>query len=147
MNVSIGSDHAGFAFKEALREMLEADGHVVIDVGTRSEDSANYPEFGVAAARLVASGDAQYGVIICGSGIGISIAANKVAGIRAANCTTVAMAELARQHNDANMVALGSRIVPLDLAKEIVRVFLATSFEGGRHAVRVGQIHTLGDIQ
>lgn len=146
MTISIGSDHAGFAYKEALKAMLQADGHDVIDVGTHSDERADYPDYGVAAARLVADGTARFGVLVCGSGIGISIAANKVKGIRAANCVTVEMATLARQHNDANMVAVGQRLVTEDLAKEIVRTFLSTDFEGGRHAQRVEKIHTLGDL-
>lgn len=146
MTISIGSDHAGFAYKEALKAMLQADGHDVIDVGTHTEDRADYPDYGVAAARLVADGTARFGVIVCGSGIGISIAANKVRGIRAANCVTVEMAALARQHNDANMVAVGQRLVSVDLAKDIVRTFLATDFEGGRHTQRVEKIHSLGDL-
>lgn len=146
MTISIGSDHAGFAYKEALKTMLQADGHDVIDVGTHSDERADYPDYGVAAARLVADGTARFGVLVCGSGIGISIAANKVKGIRAANCVTVEMATLARQHNDANMVAVGQRLVTEDLAKEIVRTFLSTDFEGGRHAQRVEKIHTLGDL-
>lgn len=146
MTISIGSDHAGFAYKEALKAMLQADGHDVIDVGTHTEDRADYPDYGVAAARLIADGTARFGVIVCGSGIGISIAANKVRGIRAANCVTVEMAALARQHNDANMVAVGQRLVSVDLAKDIVRTFLATDFEGGRHTQRVEKIHSLGDL-
>lgn len=146
MTISIGSDHAGFAYKEALKAMLQADGHDVIDVGTHSDERADYPDYGVAAARLVADGTARFGVLVCGSGIGISIAANKVKGIRAANCVTVEMVTLARQHNDANMVAVGQRLVTEDLAKEIVRTFLSTDFEGGRHAQRVEKIHTLGDL-
>lgn len=146
MTISIGSDHAGFAYKEALKTMLQADGRDVIDVGTHSDERADYPDYGVAAARLVADGTARFGVLVCGSGIGISIAANKVKGIRAANCVTVEMATLARQHNDANMVAVGQRLVTEDLAKEIVRTFLSTDFEGGRHAQRVEKIHTLGDL-
>lgn len=146
MTISIGSDHAGFAYKEALKTMLQTDGHDVIDVGTHSDERADYPDYGVAAARLVADGTARFGVLVCGSGIGISIAANKVKGIRAANCVTVEMATLARQHNDANMVAVGQRLVTEDLAKEIVRTFLSTDFEGGRHAQRVEKIHTLGDL-
>lgn len=146
MTISIGSDHAGFAYKEALKAMLQTDGHDVIDVGTHSDERADYPDYGVAAARLVADGTARFGVLVCGSGIGISIAANKVTGIRAANCVTVEMAALARQHNDANMVAVGQRLVSEDLAKDIVRTFLSTDFEGGRHTQRVEKIHTLGDL-
>jgi ribose 5-phosphate isomerase B len=140
MKISIGSDHAGFAYKDALAAMLRAEGHDVTDVGTFSEDSVDYPDYGIAAAKLVANGTASAGVLVCGSGIGISIAANKVHGIRAANCTSVEMAALARQHNDANMVAVGQRLVTLETAMDIVRTFLATAFEGGRHQRRVDKI-------
>jgi ribose 5-phosphate isomerase B len=121
--------------------MLESLGHTVIDVGTSSEDSVDYPDYGTAAAALVRDGKADYGVLICGSGIGISIAANKLQGIRAANCTSVEMAQLARLHNDANVVAVGQRLVSLELAKEIVAMFLATPFEGGRHQRRVDKLN------
>ena len=143
MKISIGSDHAGFAYKQALKAMLVAEGHDVVDVGTTSEERADYPDYGVAAAKLVADGSVQYGVLVCGSGIGISIAANKVHGIRAANCVTTEMAALARQHNNANMVAIGQRLVSEADAMSIVRTFLATDFEGGRHADRVAKIHAL----
>lgn len=147
MNIAVGSDHAGYAYKEALKEMLVADGHTVIDVGTSSLDSVDYPDYGTAAAHLVRDGKAEAGVLVCGSGIGISIAANKVRSIRAANCTSVEMAQLARMHNNANMVAVGERLVSIDLAKDIVRAFLTTSFEGGRHERRVEKIDALGDVQ
>lgn len=147
MNIALGSDHAGFAYKEALKEMLVADGHAVIDVGTTSLESVDYPDYGTAAAHLVRDGQADAGVLVCGSGIGISIAANKVRSIRAANCTSVEMARLARMHNNANMVAVGERLVSIDLAKDIVRAFLSTDFEGGRHERRVEKIDSLGDVQ
>lgn len=143
MNISIGSDHAGYRHKEALKKALEADGHNVIDVGTDSEESVDYPDFAFAAAKLVVDGKVDRGVIICGTGIGISIAANKVRGIRAANVTNVEMARLAREHNDANMVALGARITPIDLAIEIVRTFLVTEFGEGRHIRRIEKIQGL----
>jgi ribose 5-phosphate isomerase B len=146
MTISIGSDHAGFEYKQALAQMLRELNHNVIDVGTGSLERVDYPDYGVAAARLVSQGKAELGVLICGSGIGISIAANKVSGIRAANCVTVEMARLAREHNNANMVAIGQRIVTLELAKEIVMEFIGTEFEGGRHTDRVSKIHTLGDV-
>lgn len=145
MTISLGSDHAGFAYKEAIKAMLSADGHKVIDVGTTSEDSVDYPDYGHAAAELVRTGQAQIGVLVCGSGIGISIAANKVHGIRAANCTSTTMAQLARQHNDANMVAVGQRLVSEEEALSIVRAFLETPFEGGRHQRRVDKIEQSGD--
>ncbi len=141
MTISIGADHAGYAYKEAIKAVLVARGHVVVDVGTDSADSVDYPDYGMAAADLVASGQADAGVLICGTGIGISIAANKVAGIRAANATTEEMARLARAHNNANMIAVGSRITSLDDAIRIVEAFLTTEFEGGRHEKRVEKIH------
>jgi ribose 5-phosphate isomerase B len=146
MTISIGSDHAGYAYKEELKSMLSALGHDVIDVGTESEDSVDYPDYGTAAAALVRDDKADYAVLICGSGIGISIAANKLQGIRAANCTSVEMAQLARQHNNANVVAVGQRLVSLELAKEIVSAFLSTPFEGGRHQRRVDKLNGSGAL-
>lgn len=146
MKLSIGCDHAGFEYKEALRDFVKGLGHEVIDVGTFSVERADYPDFGVAAARLVSNGTVDFGIVICGSGIGITIAANKVSGIRAANCVTVEMAQLSRAHNNANVVGIGERLVSLELAKEIIATFLATEFEGGRHTQRVEKIHQLGDI-
>ncbi len=145
MTISIGSDHAGYAYKEELKSMLAALGHDVVDVGTESEDSVDYPDYGAAAAALVRDSRADYAVLICGSGIGISIAANKLPGIRAANCTSIEMAQLARQHNNANVVAVGQRIVSLELAKEIVSAFLSTPFEGGRHQRRVDKLNSSGE--
>lgn len=147
MIISMGADHAGFGHKEALKAMLIDEGHDVRDVGTDSLDRVDYPDMGVAAARLVSDGTAQFGVVICGSGIGISIAANKVRGIRCANCTSVEMATLARQHNNCNMIAIGERLSSLPLAKDMVHAFLTTEFEGGRHTDRVAKIHSLGDME
>jgi len=147
MTIVVGSDHAGFEHKEALKAMLVDEGYTVVDVGTHSSDRVDYPDYGVDAAKLVASGAADYGVLVCGSGIGISIAANKIKGIRAANVTSVEMAKLSRQHNNANMVAVGERLTPLDEAKEIVNAFLTTDFEGGRHAGRVAKLDALGGDQ
>ncbi len=144
LTISIGSDHAGYAHKEELKKMLIGAGYVVLDVGTNSTDRVDYPDFGVKAAKLVADGSADYGVIVCGTGVGISIAANKIQGIRAANVTSVEMAVLAREHNNANIVAVGERITPLALAKEIVTTFLDTDFEGGRHTGRVAKLDALG---
>lgn len=147
MTISIGSDHAGFLYKEALKQMLVDDGHVVLDVGTDSEASADYPDFGTSAAHLVRDAYADCGVIICGSGIGISIAANKVRGVRAANCTSVEMAHMSRLHNNANVVAVGQRLVSLELAMDIVRTFMSTPFEGGRHQRRVDKIDPVGEAE
>jgi ribose 5-phosphate isomerase B len=145
MTISIGSDHAGFDYKESIKAMLQEHGHIVIDVGTTSLESVDYPDYGKAAAELVRTGQAAFGVLVCGSGIGISIAANKLPGIRAANCTSTTMARLARQHNDANVVAVGQRLVSIDDARAIVQTFLETPFEGGRHQRRVEKIEPAGD--
>ena len=140
MKIAMGSDHAGFELKEAVKSQLEMAGHEVEDVGTHSEESTDYPPFAAKAAELVAGGAAEKGVIVCGSGVGVSIVANKVDGIRAVNAHDVSEAEMSRRHNDANVVTLsGARLSPED-AKPIVEAFLATDFDGGRHARRVGEI-------
>ncbi|KAB2894841.1 MAG: ribose 5-phosphate isomerase B [Chlorobi bacterium] len=144
MSISVGSDHAGFAYKEAIKKFLTEKGYTVLDAGTDSEASVDYPDYGRAAAELVANGTANAGIIVCGSGIGISIAANKVHGIRAANVTSVEMAKLARAHNNANMLAVGSRLSSLDDVLLMVAAFLETSFEGGRHAGRVAKLDAMG---
>lgn len=140
MRISMGSDHAGFELKEEVKSQLEAAGHEVEDVGTHSPESTDYPPFAAKAAELVAGGEADKGVIVCGSGVGVSIVANKVDGIRAVNAHDPAEAEMSRRHNDANVVTLsGARLSP-EQAKPIVEAFLSTDFEGGRHARRVGEI-------
>ena len=146
MRVVIGSDHAGFDQKERIKAHLAEKGHDVADVGTGSaDDSVDYPDFAIKAARMVASGEAELGVLVCGTGIGMSIAANKVRGARAANVTSVEFAKLAREHNNANMVAVSARFVPVQENEEIVDTFLATQFGGGRHAIRVGKITAAED--
>ncbi|MCI9186859.1 MAG: ribose 5-phosphate isomerase B [Oscillospiraceae bacterium] len=140
MNISIGCDHGGFALKENIRAYLEEQGHTVTDVGCKSLESCDYPDFGAAAARLVASGACERGIVICTTGIGISISANKVKGIRCALCGDTFSAEMTRRHNDANMLALGAGITGPNLAQKIVEVFLSTGFEGGRHARRVDKL-------
>lgn len=132
----IASDHAGFDLKSALIRRF-ADRVQWVDLGTDSTESVHYPTFGAKAAQAIAEGVAQMGVIICGTGIGISIAANRNKAVRAALCTSAEMAKLARQHNDANVLALGARIVSEDVAAECLEAFLETGFEGGRHATRV----------
>lgn len=140
MKIAMGSDHAGFELKEAVKAKLEEEGHEVEDVGTHSSESTDYPPFAARAAGLVARGDAEKGVIVCGSGVGVSIVANKVDGIRAVNAHDPAEAEMSRRHNDANVVTLsGARLTPDDAAP-IVETFLSTGFDGGRHARRVGEI-------
>ncbi len=140
MKIAIASDHGGFALKKNVIMYLEAEGHEVSDLGCYSEESVDYPQFGRACAQAVARHQAERGIVICGSGIGISIAANKVKGIRCALCTSVEMAKLSRQHNNANMLAMGGRLTELADALDIVRAWLTTEFEGGRHERRVAQL-------
>ena len=148
MKIAIGSDHAGYELKERVRPLLERAGHEVVDVGTDSEDSTDYPRHAAEAARMVADGRAERAVVVCGSGVGVSIVANKVAGVRAVNAHDADEAEMSRRHIDANVLALaGRRLSPGD-AEPIVERFLVTEFEGGRHERRVGQIGAVerGDI-
>lgn len=143
MRIAVGSDHAGFALKEHVRATLAGAGHEVVDVGTTSDESVDYPGFAADAARMVAAGEADRAVLACGSGNGVAIAANKVAGIRAVNAHDADEAEMARRHNDINVVTLsGARLTP-EAADGIVTRFLETDHEGGRHARRVGQIDAL----
>lgn len=143
MKIAMGSDHAGFELKESVKSALEADGHEVEDVGTHSAESTDYPGFAARAAGLVAEGAAERGVLVCGSGNGVAIAANKIAGIRAVNGHDADEAEMSRRHNDANVLTLSGQRLDPDQAGEIVEAFLGTGFEGGRHARRVGQISDL----
>lgn len=138
--VAIASDHAGFTLKSMLRADLEADGYTVLDLGTDGPDSVDYPDFGYALANAIADGKAEKGVLVCGSGIGISIAANRNPAVRAAVVTNALTAKLARQHNDANVVCFGERLVGSEIARDAMKVFLETEFEGGRHAKRVDKL-------
>lgn len=138
--VAIANDHAGVALKQLLARELRALGYEVVNLGTDSADSVDYPDYGNAIAEIVLSGRAAFGIAICGSGIGISIAANRHKGIRAALCATAEVATLARQHNDANVLCLGARFINEDEAKKCVEAFLTAEFEGGRHARRVGML-------
>jgi len=140
MRVAIGADHACFLLKQHLISVLTADGHDVVDLGTDSEETVDYPPICAAVARTVVAGDADRGIVLGGSGQGEQIAANKVRGARAALCNDLFTARLSRQHNDANVLAMGGRIVAPGLADEILRLWLATDFEGGRHERRVAQI-------
>ena len=143
MRIAVGSDHAGFHLKEHVKVALEAIGHEIVDVGPATPGSVDYPQFAADAARLVSTGDADRGVLACGSGVGVAIVANKVAGVRAVNAHDASEAEMARRHNDANVVTLsGARLGP-QAADDIVSTFLRTEFEGGRHARRVNQISAL----
>lgn len=141
--VAFGADHAGYELKQHLIEKLSVAGFDIIDHGTHSTETVDYPEFCAAAARSVRDGDAEVGIVVGGSGQGEQIAANKVKGIRAALCNCLYTARLARQHNDANVLSIGARVVGVGLADEIVDIFLSTEFEGGRHARRVAQITEL----
>ncbi len=143
MRIAIGSDHAGFRHKEALIPWLESMGHEIQDYGTFSEESTDYPDYAMAVAWAVSMDRADRGILVCGSGIGVAITANKVVGIRAANCCSEEMARLARLHNNANILTFGGRLVSLELAKKMVEIFLTTPFEGGRHQRRVEKIHRL----
>jgi ribose 5-phosphate isomerase B len=141
--VAFGADHAGYELKQYLIERLSGAGFDIIDHGTHSTESVDYPEFCAAAARSVRDGDADVGIVIGGSGQGEQLAANKVRGARAALCNCLYTTRLARQHNDANVLSIGARVVGVGLADEIVDMFLSTAFEGGRHARRVAQITEL----
>ncbi len=141
--IALGSDHGGYLLKQQIKAYLDAQSLPYHDYGCDTTDSCDYPVFGRAAAEAVASGACSRGIVICTTGIGISIAANKVRGIRCALCSDSLAAEMARRHNDANMLAMGAGMVGPKLAERIVEVFLATEFEGGRHARRVGLIHDI----
>ena len=140
MKIAIGSDHAGFQYKEKIRELLKDLGHKVTDFGTHSEEPVDYPVFIRPVAEAVARHEFERGVVLGGSGNGEAITANRVKGIRCALCWNVQSARLARQHNDANVISLGQRMIGLDLAFEIVRTWLDTPFEGGRHQKRIDLI-------
>lgn len=143
MNISIASDHAGFEQKEALRDFLTGKGHKVVDRGPATDDRVDYPDFAALVARDVADGAAEYGVLVCGTGIGMAVAANKIHGIRAVNCINTQFAQLAREHNDANVVTLSGRFVELAENERILDTFLSTGFGGGRHSGRVAKIMAL----
>lgn len=138
--IAIGADHAGYGLKRVLNDDLARNGYVVRDMGTDGEESVDYPDFASHVAQAVLNGDADCGVLICGSGIGMSIAANRNPGIRAALCFNDEMARLSRQHNDANILVLGARFIPEQEAAKCLDAFLTTEFEGGRHARRVGKL-------
>ena len=145
--IAIGADHAGFQVKERIKQFLENEGHAVEDVGTESEESVDYPEFARAVAEKVASGMAQLGVLVCGTGMGMAIAANKVPGIRAAVVHDKVTARAAREHNDANVLTLGGRLIEAGLAIEIVKEFLDAQFAGGRHQRRVDKITEMEQVR
>ncbi len=143
MRIAIASDHAGFDQKTELVPFLQGLGHEVVDLGPETGDRVDYPDYAEKVARAVAAGEADRGVLICGTGIGMAVAADKVAGIRAVNITSPEFAELARRHNDANVITLSGRFVSLEENERILKVFLVAEFEGGRHAQRVAKIMAL----
>ena len=140
MKIAIGSDHGGFDLKEVIKPYLIELGHEVVDFGTESHESCDYPIYGQRVGEAVSFGDCDRGIVICGTGIGISVAANKVPGIRGGVCTNEFMAAMSREHNDANILALGARVIGEGLALRIVKVFLETEFAGGRHQRRIDKI-------
>ena len=143
MKIALGCDHGGYDLKQHVIKVLEKLGCEVEDFGCFSKDSCDYPDFGAAAAKAVAEGTCQRGIVICTTGIGISIAANKVKGIRCAHCADCLQAEMTRRHNDANMLAIGAGFTGPNMAERMVEVFLSTEFEGGRHARRVDKMMSL----
>lgn len=140
MRIALGSDHAGFDLKSHLLGRLAEQGHDVIDLGTDSDQSVDYPEFCAAVGHAVVRGDADWGIVLGGSGQGEQLAANKVRGVRAALCNCLYTARMARAHNDANVLSIGARVVGLGVVEEIVDIFATTEFEGGRHQRRVDQV-------
>lgn len=143
MKIAIGNDHAATEMKFEIMDYLKELGHEVVNFGTDETGSCNYPEFGEKVGRVVAAGEADCGVLLCGTGVGISIAANKVPGVRAAVCSDTATARLVKEHNNANIIAFGARIVGLELAKDIVKTYLTAEFQGGRHQTRIDMIHEI----
>ena len=144
--IAIGADHAGYEYKEKIKELLKSKKIEVRDFGTYSSESTDYPDFAHEVAKMVSSGNAEYGILVCGTGIGMSIVANKHKGIRASNVESAMGARYARSHNNANILAIGARLTPWDRVMEIVKVFLTTPFEGGRHQRRVDKIHSLTQL-
>lgn len=144
--IAIGADHAGYEYKEKIKELLTSMGLEFRDFGTQSSESTDYPDYAHKVAEAVSSGKAEYGILVCGTGIGMSIVANKHNGVRAGNVESVEGAKMARAHNNTNVLAIGARLTPWKKAQEIVKAFLTTKFEGGRHQGRVEKIHTLTNL-
>ena len=142
MKIAVAADHAGFEAKDTIVSQLHELGHEVEDLGVNGPDSVDYPEYAHVVAEKVAAGQAELGILVCGSGIGMSIAANKVPGVRAALCGGEYAARMSRRHNDANVLCIGARVTGADLIESMVRLFVATPFEGGRHKVRVDKMET-----
>ncbi len=145
MKIALGCDHGGFELKEAVRQYLVGKGVACKDFGTYSTESVDYAPIAAKAARCVAAGEADYGILVCSTGIGVSIAANKVKGIRAAVCTNAHCAEMTRRHNNANILCMGGQVVDKETALQLVDIFLSTGFDGGRHERRIGQIAQIED--
>jgi RpiB/LacA/LacB family sugar-phosphate isomerase len=143
VKIAIGSDHAGFELKTYLKGILEEGKQTIVDVGTGSEDTVDYPDFGIRVARLVSEGQVDRGVLVCGTGVGMSITANKIRGVRAALAQDLFTAVQSRRHVDANVLVLGGRVIGKGLAAEMLKAWLAESFEGGRHALRLDKIREL----
>ena len=143
MKIGIGNDHVAVDMKNEIKEYLESKGYEVVNFGTDGNERCNYPEFGEKVGRAVVGGEADCGILICGTGVGISIAANKVNGVRAAVCSDCATARLVKEHNNANIIAFGARIVGSELAKDIVKAYLDAEFQGGRHQTRIDMIHEI----
>ena len=141
--IALGSDHGGYDLKCQIEEYLEEKGYEYQDFGCFDRKSCDYPDFGKAAARAVADGQCDRGIVVCTSGIGISIAANKVPGVRAAVCSDTTTARLVKEHNNANIIAFGARIVGIEVAKDIVKTYLDAEFQGGRHEKRIAMIHDI----
>jgi ribose 5-phosphate isomerase B len=145
MRIHLGADHAGFALKEQVKAALGQMGHDVVDVGTMSEDSVDYPDYAEKVGRAVAAGEADFGVLVCGTGLGMAIAANKVPGIRAIQASDPEMARMSRLHNDANVLTLPGRYIGPERAAEVIDAFVNTAFEGGRHQRRLDKIDAIGN--
>jgi len=143
MKIALGNDHAAVEMKETVKAYLEEKGYEVLNLGTDTHDSVDYPDYGAAVGRAVVNGDANFGIAICGSGVGISIAANKVKGVRAVCCSEPYSARMSRQHNNANVLCFGARVVGPEMAKMIIDEFLSAEFLGGRHEMRVNKIIAL----
>ena len=144
--IALGADHAGYEFKEKIKKLLQSMGIEFRDFGANSPESTDYPDYGHMVAEAVSTGKAERGILVCGTGIGMSIVANKHVGVRAAAVESPDAVKLAREHNDANVLAIGARIVPWERAQEIITVFLTTKFQGGRHQRRVDKIHSLTNL-
>ena len=143
MRIAIGSDHAGFQLKTTLRQHLEARGHTPVDLGVRAPERCDYPDYAAAVGRAVAGGEAALGVLVCGTGVGMAMAANKIPGVRAAVVSDTFSARATRQHNDCNVLCMGERVVGAGLAQDILDAWLDAGFEGGRHAARVAKLDAL----